>query len=247
MVRELYERRAGLLTWSAGVVVLAMLFVWLTKVTLQPLLTIPALFPYLGSIVRGNIYPTVLGYTWFNFAELLFAAFAIVQVARWSAEDTDGRLELILSQPRSRAGVVVERMTAMLVGAALVAAAGGIALFYASRAQGIELDSQHVIAASVMLVPLAAAFAAAGALLVAWQPRATVGLLGAIAFLGYLDTEVGPLLKWPGWVQDLSPFKLFGTPLTSGLDARNLAILVAITLACLGSSILSMQRRDVGA
>lgn len=247
VARELYERRIGLLIWSAGVLVLAVLFVWLTKTVMQPLLNLPALFPFLGKIVRANLYPTVLGYTWFNLAELLFAAFAIVQVARWSAEDANGTLELILSQLRSRASVVVERMVSMVIGSALIATVGAFALLYASRAQGIELDAQRVVTASAMLVPLAAAFAAAGALLVAWQPRAAVGLLGAVAFLGYLDTEVGPLLKLPTWVQDLSPFQLFGTPLVSGLDQRNLAILVAICLACLGSSILAMQRRDVGA
>lgn len=245
--RELYDRRVGLVAWSTGVLVLAVVFVWLTKVVVQPLLNISSLFPYFSRIVRGNVYSSVLGFTWFNFAELLIAAFAIVQVARWSAEDADGRLEIILSQPRSRAGVVVERMAAMLAGAAVIAAIAAIALFYASRAQGIELDAGRVVTASGMLIPLATAFATAGALLAAWQPRAAVGLLGAVAFLGYLDVDVGPLLDWPSWVLDLSPFKLFGTPLVTGLDGRNLAILIAISLACLGSSILAMQRRDIGA
>lgn len=247
VVRDLYERRIGFAVWSVGVLLLAVLFVWVTKVTVQPLLNIPALFPYFGRFVRGNLYPTVLGYTWFNFAELLFSAFAIVQVARWSAEDMDGRLELVLSQPRSRAGVVIERMATLVVAASLMAAVSGIALFYASRAQGIDLDPQRVATASAMLIPLALVFAGAGALLAAWRPRAAVGLVGAIAFLGYLDTEVGPLLKWPLWVQDLSPFKLFGTPLLSGLDNRSLALLIAIALVGFGSSILAMQRRDVGA
>ncbi|HVH63664.1 MAG TPA: hypothetical protein VNA65_08685, partial [Candidatus Dormibacteraeota bacterium] len=247
VARELYERRTGFAVWSVGALLLAVLFVWVTKVTVQPLLNIPALFPYFGRFVRGNLYPNVLGYTWFNFAELLFAAFAIVQVARWSAEDVDGRLELVLSQPRSRAGVVIERMATLVVAATLVAAVSGVALFYASRAQGIELDPQRVASASAMLVPLAVVFAGAGALLAAWRPRAAVGMVGAVAFLGYLDAEVGPLLKWPLWVQDLSPFKLFGTPLVSGLDTRNLALLIAIALAGFGSSILAMQKRDVGA
>ena len=246
VARELYARRIGLLAWAAGLAVLAVLFAWLTKAVVQPLLNIPALFPNFGRIVRASLYPTVLGYTWFGFAELLFVAFAIVQVARWAAEDVDGTLEMILSQPRSRAGVIAERMLAMLAGAALIATAAGIALFYASRSQGIELDAQHVLAASAMLVPLAFAFAAAGALLVAWRPRAAAGLLAAVAFLGYIDTEVGRFLSLPSAVQELSPFHLYGTPLSAGFDARNLAILLAISLAGLGSSILAIQRRDVG-
>jgi len=247
VVRDLYDGRVALIAWTAGMAVLAAVFVSLTKTTIQPLLAVPALLPYFGAIVHGDIFPAVLGFVWFSFAQLLFAAFAITQVARWAADDTDGRLEIVLSQPRSRAGVVVERFVTLAVGAAVVAAVSGVAVFYASRSVGIDLNQQHVIAASLMLVPFALIFASAGAVVTAWQPRAAVGLLGAIAFASYLDTEVGPFLKFPLWVQELSAFRLFGTPLSTGVDGRSLAIMLLIATALIGSSILVMQRRDVGA
>jgi ABC-2 type transport system permease protein len=247
LARELYVRRFALLAWCAGVAALAVLLVSVTKTALQPLLSIPTLFPNFGATLRGNIFPTLLGFTWFNFAELIFAALAVTYVARWSAEDTDGRLEAILGQPRSRAGVVVERMTVLVVGATLIAAVSGFATFYASQSQGLPLDGQRVEVASLMLVPLAVVFAAVGSLLAAWKPRAAVGLLGGVAFLSFLDSEVGPILRFPSWVQDLSPFKLFGAPLLTGLDGRNLALLLLLACAGVGSSILLMQRRDIGA
>jgi ABC-2 type transport system permease protein len=247
LVRELYDRRVALVAWTAGVAVLAAVFVAVVKSTIQPLLAVPALLPYFTAIVHGDIYPAVLGFVWFNFAQLLFAAFAITQVARWAADDTDGRLEIVLSQPRSRAAVVVERLATLTVGAAVIALASGIAVYYASQAQGIDLNRPRLAAASLLLVPFALVFASAGALLTAWKPRAAIGLLGVVAFASYLDTEVGPLLRWPLWVQDLSAFKLFGTPLSSGVDGRNLAIMLLVVTAMIGSSILAMQRRDVGA
>ena len=90
-------------------------------------------------------------------------------------------------------------------------------------------------------------FAGAGSLLAAWNPRAAVGLLGAFAFASYLDTELGAIFKLPLWLQDLSAFKLFGTPLLSGVNGRNLALLLLLAAAGIGSSILAIQRRDVGA
>jgi ABC-2 type transport system permease protein len=212
----------------------------------QPLLEVPTLIPYFASAVRGNLYPAILGYVWLNSAELLFAAFAIVQVARWAAEDADGRLELVLSQPRSRPGVIVERIGVTVVAAAAVAAVSAVAVFYASRYQGIALDPGRLATASLMLVLFALAFASAGALLVAWRPRLAVGALGGLAFLGFLDTEVGGLFKFPAWVQDLSPFQLFGTPLVTGLDARNAGLMLMITIVGVGTSILAIQRRDIG-
>lgn len=247
LVRELYERRLGVSIWCAGMVGLAIVFAAITKTLIQPLLSLPTLVPYFGAVVRSSLYPTLLGYVWFNFAQLLFAGFAITQVARWAAEDVDGRLEMVLSQPRFRAAVVMERLATATVAACVIAAVSGTAVFYASRAQGIELDADRLTTATLLLVPFALDFAAAGSLLAAWKPRAAVGLLGGAAFLGYLDTEVGALLKFPAWVQDLSPFKLYGTPLVSGLDARSLAIMLLIAVAAAGSSILVFGVRDVRA
>jgi len=98
-----------------------------------------------------------------------------------------------------------------------------------------------------MLVPFALVFAGAGSLLAAWNPRAALALVGAFAFASYLDNELATIYKLPAWVHDLSAFKLFGTPLLTGVDNRSLALMLLLALAGLGSSILVMQRRDVGA
>jgi ABC-2 type transport system permease protein len=246
VVRGLYEGRFGLVAWSAGLAALAVVLVGLTRTIVDPLLSVRAFSPFFESFVRGNVYPSFIGFVWFNTAQLLFAAFAITQVARWSAEDTDGRLESILSQPQSRIGVVVERMAVLAVGALVIAGVSGEAVFYESHRQGIDLNGSRLAAASLMLVPFALVFASIGSLLAAWNPRAAVGLAGAIAFASYLIAEIGPLMKLPLWIQDLSAFKLFGKPLLDGVQARNLTLMLLVVVVGLGSSILALQRRDVG-
>jgi ABC-2 type transport system permease protein len=233
--------------WTLGLAAVGALFVSLTKAVIQPLLSIPTLTHFFGGFVGGQLYTSFLGYFWLSFAQLLFAGFAIAQVARWSAEDTDGRLEMILSTPLSRAAVVVERALVLTLGAALVAAVSGVAVAAAAHYQAMNVSAEPLAEATGLLVPFALVFAAAGSVLAAWNPRAAVGLLGALAFASYLDDELGPLFKWPVWVQDLSAFKLFGMPLSSGIDRGGLAIMVAIILVGFGASILVMERRDVGA
>jgi polyether ionophore transport system permease protein len=247
VVRGVYDQRVAFIVWTLGTSAIAVLMVSLTRAIVQVLLSLPTLVPYLGTYVRQQVYPTALGYIWFSLAELLFAAFAIVQVARWSAEDTDGRLEMVLSQPVSRAAVVVERMAVLVAGALPMAAISGATLYYSSHLSGIDLNGSRLAAASLMLVPFALVFAAAGSLLAAWNPRAALGLVGAFTLASYLDTELGPIFKLPGWLQDLSAFKLFGMPLLTGIDGRNLALLLLLASAGVGSSILFMQRRDIGA
>jgi ABC-2 type transport system permease protein len=233
--------------WAAGLAAVGAVFVSLTKTVIQPLLSIPALTHFFGGFVGGHLYTSFLGYFWLNFAQLLFAGFAIAQVARWSAEDSDGRLELMLSTPQSRAAIVIERALVLTVGALVVAAVSEGAVLAASHYQSMDVSTQKVTEASLLLVPFALVFAAAGSVLAAWNPRAAVGLLGAVAFVSYLVAEVGPIFKWPGWVQDVSAFKLFGTPLSGGIDRAGLAIMIAIVLVGFGASILVMERRDVGA
>ncbi len=247
VLRGVYDSRVGILVWAAGMAVLATLFVSLTRTIVQVLLSIPTLLPYLSIFVHQQLYPAVLGYTWFNVAQLLFAGLAITYVARWSAEDVDGRLEMMLSEPYSRAAVVLERMAVLVAVGVAVSGVGGITLYVASHSEGIDLNAGRLVVASLMLVPFALVFAAAGSLIAAWNPRAAVAIVGVFAFASYLDTELGTIFKLPLWLQDLSAFKLFGMPLVNGVDGRNLTLMLLLALAGIGSSILLMQRRDVGA
>lgn len=246
IVRDLYDRRLGLATWAVGVAAIAALFVVLTKTIVQPLLSIPGLAIYFAAILHGPVYQAFLSSLWFGVAQLLIAGFAITQVGRWAAEDNDGRLELILSAPVSRTRVVIERALVVGLGALIIAAAGGAAVGIESYFQAIDLAGGRLAEASLMLVPVSLVFAAVGALLAARFPRAAVGMLGSLAFASYLMLQIGPILKLPDWVQDLSAFKLYGRPLTEGIDRVGLAIMVAIVLAGFWAAAVVMQRRDIG-
>ncbi|TMC71004.1 MAG: hypothetical protein E6J18_08525 [Chloroflexi bacterium] len=247
VIRGLYDRRVGLTLWAVGVSAIGILFVILTKAIVQPLLAIPGLAQYFAVFVHGAIYPSFLSYIWFGFAQLLLAGFAITQVARWSAEDTDGRLELILGNPVSRTQVLIERATVLAVGALIIAVVSGIAVGIETRNQAIDIDGLRLAEASLLLVPFSLVFAAVGALLAARLPRATVGILGVVTFGSYLMLQFGPIFKLPEWVQDLSAFKLYGQPLTNGVDWSGLVIMLAIVTAGFVASAVAMKRRDVGA
>ncbi|TME59062.1 MAG: hypothetical protein E6I58_00315, partial [Chloroflexi bacterium] len=125
VVRELYEQRIAILVWTVGLATLGAIFVVLTKAIVDPLLTIPGLARYFSAFIHGDVYPSFLGFIWLGFTQLLMAGFAVTQVARWSAQDSDGRLEQVLSSPVSRAGVVIERVVVLAVEALIIAAVSG--------------------------------------------------------------------------------------------------------------------------
>ena len=71
--------------------------------------------------------------------------------------------------------------------------------------------------------------------------------MAGFAIASYFVTQVGPIFKWPDLVLDVSPFKLYGQPLTSGVDGAGLAIMVIVIVVGLGASAVLMRRRDIGA
>jgi ABC-2 type transport system permease protein len=247
IVRDLYDRRIGLLVWSAGVSALGAVFVVLTKSIVKPLLAIPALAPYFSAFVNGDVFTSFFAYIWFGFAQLLMAGFAIAQVARWTAEDSDGRLELILSNPISRVRVVLERAIVLTLGALIISSASGIVVGLEAHSQSIELDGRRLAEATLLLVPFTLVFGTVGAVLASRIPRATVGLLGAFAIATYVLVQLGPIFKLPAWLVDASPFKLYGQPLSAGVDQTGLGIMLGIVIIGIGASALVMQRRDIGA
>ncbi len=115
-----------------------------------------------------------------------------------------------------------------------------------SQAQSIDVSMRRLVEASLLLVPFGMFFAAIGAVMASRIPRATVGLLAAFAIASYFVTQLGPLFKWPDWLLNLSPFKLYDQPLINGVDVTGLTIMLAVTLAGIAGSAMLMNRRDIG-
>jgi len=138
------------------------------------------------------------------------------------------------------------RPPALFASATMAGAAGCVAFDLSARASTIDIPLGDMVAASLPLLPFVLSFAAIGAVLTSRVPRAAIATLAAVAFVSYLITEGGPLLKWPAWVLKLSAFSLYGTPLTNGVYWLGLWILLAITLAGFGFAVALMQRREVG-
>jgi polyether ionophore transport system permease protein len=244
--RDLYPQRIALAAWCIAFAAPGVVLVAAARTSMQDLLTLPRGLPGLPQYIYV-FYAQVLGETWFDVALLMFVALVFAFVARWEADDHDGRLEAALSAPYSRSAVVLERLTTLAFTAAALAALSGLAVALTSRALNLALDSTRLADSCVLLVLFSVVLGAAGSLLTSSVPRAAPVLFGAILLGGYLDDQIGGPLGLPRWVQDVSPFRLVDAPLANGIDGRSVALLLLLTLAGVGSSILAMQRRDVGA
>ncbi len=248
VLAELYQQRIGILAWAAGSALGAAYIGAAGHTLVDDLAKGSTTFKgYLTVVGHGNPYVALTGYFWFSFFLGLLSAFAITQVARWSADDNEGRLETVLSAPVSRTRVVLVRAAALMVGVAVIIALSSLAFYAGAHKTGVAVPPNNLLTASLLLVPFAMSFAATGALLASRVPRSAVSVLVTLSFLSFLITLGGPLMKWPDSVMRLSVYTLYGQPLMSGVDWTGLWTLVAICVAGFGLAVLLMQQREVGA
>ena len=244
VLANLYEQRVGLLAWIVSIALLAVFLTSLAKTLAELVNSIPVLRAYISG--QGDLNRAVISVFWFGTVPLLLAVFAITQVSRWTSDDTEGRLELLLSEPVARWRVALDREGALLIATALIAAAGSLVTWWVADLQGIGLGLGPVGLATALLLPFGLTFGSLGAALVGWIPRATVILLSAYAVVAYFLTQLAPLFTWPAWAESFSVFYLYGTPLTTGVYWTGLWILLAVIGAALAVGLLSFQRRDLG-
>jgi polyether ionophore transport system permease protein len=256
-LRSLYARSLGMITSSTlwWTLIIALLGAWLvvivkqTETQLRSLLQSSKAFAQIiklgGSDAATN--ETILG-ALFLFLPILLMAFAVTQANRWSADEEDGLLEIVLSTPKPRARVLLVRFAALATATIFISVVTLIAAAVAAAAYGVTLDYGNLAAASLSMIPLGLLVAALGYLFAGWLRAAfETGLLSFLLVIWFFISFIGPSLKLPDVVQKLSPFFYYGTPLLNGVQLGSLLVVVAVGAAALALASLRFARKDIGA
>jgi ABC-2 type transport system permease protein len=192
--------------------------------------------------LRGNLYDLLI--------PLLLGAAAIALASGLTAGDEDaGRLELVASQPVSRAAVFGGRTGALVAWVIVLTAATAFAQVVSDVAFGLDIATDRLAATIVLCGLLALLHGGLALALAGWLPRPSLVLGVGLAVLvaGFVAAALFPLSDalrpWAG----LSPWDwaLGGDPLVNGGDAWRYVTLAvpAALLALLGGA--GFARRDV--
>ncbi len=238
------QQRGWIAGWAIALAALAYFLTSLARTVVDSLREIPSMQVYFERAGIGT-YADVIGVIWFSTALLLLSFFVVAQVNAWAGDDVEGRLETMLAAGASHARVVLERIAALLVAAAIVALASIAGIWIATKAFDIAVPADRLIVATLLLLPVVFALGAVGHALVGWRPRVAVMLLGTVAVVSYFLQEFAPLFGWPDWVAKLSFFVLYGQPVST-VDWSGTATLTAIGIVGTAVALGSMRRRDVG-
>jgi polyether ionophore transport system permease protein len=183
----------------------------------------------------------------FGLLPLLLMAFAVTQVNRWSSDQQNGRLELVLTTPQSRLRVLLGRFAALATATATIGVITLAASAAAAAATGLRLDPGNLTAATLGMIPLGLLIAAVGYLSSGWlRTAADTGLLSLLLLAWFFISFIGPELRWPDATLRLSAFYYYGTPLLHGLQPASVVGVLAVSALALGLGAFRFIRKDIG-
>ncbi|MEU5213590.1 ABC transporter permease [Streptomyces sp. NPDC020742] len=178
---------------------------------------------------------------------MVAALYAVGAVLRLRGEETGGRAEPVLAGAVGRLRWAAGHLVIAYLGTAAVLAAGGLALGTAYGVSVGDLGGRlgPVLVATLAQVPAVWTLTSLAVLILGLLPKATGAVwavVGGCLALGW----IGPSLKFPQWLMDLSPYshlpKLPGAEAT----AAPFVWLLALSAVCAAAGLVGVRRRDLG-
>jgi ABC-2 type transport system permease protein len=240
------------LWWTLGIAGFAGWMVYVVQLMESRLSTLLSSSPTMTSLIKnlgGGDAGVNAGFlsALFFFLPLMLMAFAVTQVNRWSADEGDGRLELVLAAPQSRMSVLLGRFAALGTATVVVGVVTLLVSAGAAALTGLKLDSGNLAAATVGMIPFGLLIAALGYLASGWlRTAADTGLLSFVLAAWFFISFIGPELKLPEATLRLSAFYYYGTPLLHGLQVTSVLGVLAVSALALGLGALRFSRKDIG-
>jgi ABC-2 type transport system permease protein len=181
------------------------------------------------------------------YAQLFFiaAGFAgATLVSKWASDETDGRLEMVLTTPMARARWVIAGGIGAILAIVVMTVlfAGGIGI--GAGAGGVAAGDAMVGSASLGLY--AAAIVGVGVAIGGlWRTSLAAEIAALVVLATYLVDLLAPPLNLPDWFHQLALTAHFGEPMVGSWDFVGIAACVVIAVGGVLLGAWGMTRRDV--
>ncbi|NNH71214.1 ABC transporter permease subunit [Nocardia uniformis] len=252
--QTLEEQRRGLIGWSIALFAVPMIYVpsystFKEQGTLDNIKG-GGIYDALG---MGDVGGAAAGYlhsTMFALmGPLLMVIFAITFAGRSASQEESGTLDLLLAQPISRTGLLLQRFAALAAQTAIVTTIFGLSVLVGAQSANMEIPAGNILAAAAGVGLLALTVGGVTLLVGAATGRRTLtlGVAALVAAAGYLANNLGAMSDGAGWLRKLSPFyyAIGDSPLMNGWNIGYLGVLVVLIAAAVGVALALFDRRDL--
>ncbi len=233
-------QRGLILGWGLGLVALAALYGSVVVEVPDLLESIPEMEDLFGA--GQTLIDGFLAYI-YAFLATVTSAFAISSVLRLRAEEGSMRAEMVLATavPRWRWAAGLLLMTAL----ATIALVLGIGLAVGATYAVTDSDWSHLwpaVGAALAQLPAVLVMPAFAFGVWAWTRTAWGWLLFGFAML---QTMLGELLKFPDWLNGVSPFWHLPAVPADSFELTPVLALLAVAAAFTAAGFWGLQRRDI--
>ena len=233
--------------WGVGLGALGFVYALNAEAFVEALGSIPQFeqivrqfYPNIDILSAGGILQLVF----FGFGSLLIAAAAGMLAGGWASDESDGRLELVLSTPMSRVRWALASGLGVLAAAAVLAVF--VAVLVALGTGPVGDDPAQPALGAMVLGSYGAALAGVG---MAVGGLVRPGLAAPVAIgLGvtfYLLDTLGAALQLPDAVLDLSLTRHLGQPMAGAYDVPGTVACLLLAFGGVAIAALGLNRRDV--
>ncbi|HYH93739.1 MAG TPA: ABC transporter permease subunit [Candidatus Saccharimonadales bacterium] len=245
--RQLSDRVGVAIAWGVGIGVYAALIAGSARQFAEVILSLPQIQDYLSVL-----YPDIdllqpsglLQLAFFSFGTILIGLAGATAVAGWASDETDGRLDVILSTPQSRVGWFLRSslgvLAAIAITSTIIAAIVGVSV----AAVGGEV--RDVVLGTLVLGLAAGAFASVG-LAVGGLVRASLAapVTAVLVIATFMLDLIGAALELPDPILELSLFKHLGQPMAGQYDPVGVLASLVLIVGGLAVGAWGLQRRDL--
>jgi ABC-2 type transport system permease protein len=245
--RMLGDRAIAAVAWGVGIGLYGLTIAASSPSFAEQLNAIPQIREVIARVYPGIDFSTaggVLQLIFFSFATLLFGFAGASFVGGWTSEETERRLDVVLSTPISRVGWALRAglgtYAAILVFVTIVATLVAIGAGLAGSPLASPIAGTYV--GGIYALAIAGIGLAVGG---AWRPGPAAMVAGAFVIGFYVFDLLGAILGLPTWLTDLSLTKHLGQPMAGIFDPGGIIACVVLAVGGLAIAALGLRRRDL--
>jgi ABC-2 type transport system permease protein len=238
-------QRGTVIGWSMGVLVIAVAYGWIAPTIDDFVKNNPDIATLMANAGSGSLMDTYFA-TSLRVMALLVTGFAVQSALRLRGEESAGLAEPVLATPVSRWRWAASHLTIALAGSvALVALTGAVTGASYALAGGTWDSVPKLLAAALVYVPAMWLMIGLAVALFGFAPRWVDAIWVLVAGF-FVFAMLGPVLRLPDWVLELSPFEHVPALPAARFDALPLAMLAGLAGVAILGGLVGLRRRDMG-
>ncbi len=257
LTKSLRDYRWAILAWGMGLGILvfaqyttfAQTFAGTSTAEIRQLVS---QFQFFGEAVKVSTPGGFVTFKVMGLLPIILGIWSVLAGARMTRGDEEGgALDILLSTPHSRVSVLMQKLLALAMAAALISLLMSIWIVFGMSSAGVTVRPASALLAGLNVALAALLFGALALLLAQFTNRAAAaGWAGGLMALTFVVDGTGRATHSTAALRPLSPFYYYdrNLPLVPGYSA-NWGALGVLTALCLVLAVMAsflFTRRDIG-